>query len=218
MLDSLTTQEYRGLPALMMSGLRRINLIVGCNGAGKTRLLDQIELYAPQRATDANVAERAFYKGGRETLEGVQLLAPYVRKLAFIRGGIYADIGESCFLPLEQMGLGASRVGRIAGLIAASRDGVVIADDIDQSIGHNAIEAVWGLIHRLTLQYDVQLFASLHSAEFLRGAIDYYNKTDLGLLAAYRIDGPRAGRPHRLTQYVDEDLRTVLEGDWEIRG
>lgn len=46
MYDSLTIKDFRAFPSLELQGLSRVNLIVGKNNAGKTSILEAIEMLA----------------------------------------------------------------------------------------------------------------------------------------------------------------------------
>ena len=48
MISSLNINGYRGLENFEMTGLGRINLLVGTNNSGKTSVLESIHLLASQ--------------------------------------------------------------------------------------------------------------------------------------------------------------------------
>lgn len=83
MLTSLRVQNFRGLSSLEITGLGRVNLLVGANNVGKTTVLEALSLYgaAPVRLV-ANLArnlDQLLTLRGDQTRPGADRLSAFAR-------------------------------------------------------------------------------------------------------------------------------------------
>lgn len=85
-------------------------------------------------------------------------------------GQIYFDLGQSfrALLPINLMGDGIQRLLDIASAIANVAGGIVLIDEIDNGLHYSALRILWKGILQAAREYDVQVFATTHSAEALR--------------------------------------------------
>ena len=83
---------------------------------------------------------------------------------------IYFDLGTSfrTLLPLNLMGEGIQRLLDIISAMASRIGGVVMIDEIDNGLHYSALRILWKGILQAAREYDVQIFATTHSAEALR--------------------------------------------------
>jgi len=76
MIESVEIENFRGFRELQLSGFRRINIIVGDNGAGKTGFLEAMYLAASQ--TVESVAKLRIWRGGAQTGQLIGLRSAYL--------------------------------------------------------------------------------------------------------------------------------------------
>lgn len=85
-------------------------------------------------------------------------------------GQIYFDLGNDfrTLLPLNLMGEGIQRLLDVITSIAHTAGGIVLIDEIDNGLHYSALRTLWKGILQAAREYDVQVFATTHSAEALR--------------------------------------------------
>ncbi len=85
MIESVEIENFRGFRELSLSGFRRINIVVGDNGAGKTALLEAMYLAGSQ--TVESVVKLRAWRGGPQTGQIIGLRHVY---LAYF-GDLFTD-------------------------------------------------------------------------------------------------------------------------------
>ena len=74
-------------------------------------------------------------------------------------------------LPLHDLGGGAVRLYRLLLSLFAARDGILLADEIENGIHHSSLPEVWNRARRWMREWRVQLVATTHSAECIEAAM-----------------------------------------------
>ncbi|HCU34868.1 MAG TPA: hypothetical protein DGT21_05255 [Armatimonadetes bacterium] len=73
-------------------------------------------------------------------------------------------------VPLGSLGEGASRMLTLAAsILAAERGDLVLIDEIDTGLHYSRMARVWHLVIRTAIEHDVQVFATTHSLDCIRG-------------------------------------------------
>ncbi len=113
--------------------------------------------------------------------------------------------------PIFLLGDGVVRiVGIVLGMVEA-RDGVLMVDEIDSGFHHSVLPQVWRAIGKAANDLNCQVFATTHSDECIRAAVD----AELTDLAYFRLqpdgDGVKAVR------YDLERLRSAQDLNVEVR-
>lgn len=87
-----------------------------------------------------------------------------------VGGQIYLDLGDNfrTLLPLNLMGEGIQRLMDVTSAIVIGKGNVVFIDEIDNGLHYSALRILWKGILQAAREYDVQVFATTHSAEALR--------------------------------------------------
>jgi AAA domain, putative AbiEii toxin, Type IV TA system/AAA domain len=298
MITSLELHQFRGFADLKLDGLKRVNLIVGKNNAGKTALLEGLAIgcdakknwdklptlfrpsigdvhrrsYAwliregesehalirlhlgetsiltrlfphthdPKKAHPDNVCvintdlvsiERsknaptiacrampvrpldpeeilhaystaALQSGGEELIDAVaNKMDPRVRKIRQHKlddGNIlFADIGLRQLLPLTQAGQGLYRLVSMLSGVFGGRPQVALLDEVDDGLHHSVLPDVWRGIAEAAELFDVQVFATTHSAECIEAAHEAYLDRaayDFSVIQLYRVQDAVQGR------------------------
>lgn len=86
------------------------------------------------------------------------------------KGRIYFDLGNqyNMLSSINLMGEGIQRLLTIVTAIAAIAGGIIFIDEIDNGLHYSALRILWKGILQAAREYDVQVFATTHSAEALR--------------------------------------------------
>ncbi len=128
---------------------------------------------------------------------------------------VFVDFGEETLHPLNLLGSGVVRAVGIAATIHGLRGGVLLVDEIDNGIYFKRLGDLWKGLSALASKYDVQVFATTHSAECIKAAAEnipagLYNAEPLRVYRLARGD-------QRTIPYDWESLQSVVELQAEIR-
>lgn len=130
---------------------------------------------------------------------------------------LYCDIGLNRRLPINVVGDGLNKLLSIILAIYDASDGIVLIDEIENSLHYSAQEILWEAIFEAAKAFNVQIFATTHSFENVKAYSAAYDKLNdkNDNLRLYRIE-----REKDRLQLIDIDhkvLKTSLESDWEVR-
>jgi AAA15 family ATPase/GTPase len=117
---------------------------------------------------------------------------------------------------LTQFGDGLQRVFHIAMQFAASRNGVVLIDEIENAIHHSLFKKLIPFIKELAEKFNVQLFITSHSKECIDAFFDDEAYNDK--IAAYRLD--KSGTGEIIVKRNDGELqgRLIKNKNADLRG
>ncbi len=117
--------------------------------------------------------------------------------------------------PLSWFGEGMRRMLYLGLLVAASRGGLLLIDEVENAIHVSLLQPFTRFLHQLAEEFDVQIFATTHSQEAIKAFLaDPHNPDDIvaytllrepdGKIVAERFAGPRLAK---LIELVDYDIR-----------
>lgn len=116
---------------------------------------------------------------------------------------------------LRSLGDGATRLFGVALNLAGSRGGFLTIDEAENGIHHSVHEAFWRMVLRTAEENDVQVFATTHSFDCVRGfaraAVDFPESE--GVLVRLEQEEERT----RAVVYSESELETAAEQDIEVR-
>ena len=86
-------------------------------------------------------------------------------------------------MPLSDLGGGTVRACRLFLNFFASREGILLVDEMENGIHHSALPDVWRHAHLWMREWNVQFVATTHSAECIDAAMDAFadNPEDLSI-------------------------------------
>jgi AAA15 family ATPase/GTPase len=128
---------------------------------------------------------------------------------------VYASIeGVAEKMPLGLVSTGLSRLIAFLVAIATNPEGIVIVDEIENGFYFDSMKDIWELLRKFCEKYDVQLFASTHSAECLEAAGEAAagKEDDFSLLRTERNKDVSIVR-----QFTGMSFRNAMMQDAEIR-
>ena len=154
-----------------------------------------------------------------EIVEILQCIDDRIRGLSILtrnnEPAIYVDFGQEHLLPASLMGDGALRLMAIAIAVGDSADGIVMIDEIENGIYFEAMEPVWKAIGEVATKYNVQIFATTHSAECLNAAHRAFSRMPSYDFAFHRLE--RSGQETHSFTFDQESLETALQTGLETR-
>lgn len=119
--------------------------------------------------------------------------------------------------PLSSFGEGMRRILYFGFLVAASRGGILLIDEIENAIHVSLFKPFTRFLHQLAEEFDVQVFATTHSQEAIKAFLaDPYQPEDIvaytlirepaGKIFAERFAGPELAKLIETTGY---DIRRI---------
>ena len=118
-------------------------------------------------------------------------------------------------VPLKSLGDGAVRLYGIALALANSRGGLLLIDEAENGIHHTAQYETWKLVLQTALANEVQVLATTHSWDCVRGFAYAAAEFEDGEGMLIRLD--RDNRGLRAVEYSKEGLLTAAEQGIEVR-
>ena len=174
-----------------------------------------IKLSSMQSAWNAILEE----KREKEIVEAMRILMPKIDSIHFRVGDqeegiLIGQEGVKLRLPIGSYGDGMRRLLAIS-LSLVSTNGCLLIDEIDTGLHWTVMEDMWRLVVEAAQRYDIQVFATTHSYDCIRG-LGALIKSQPDLSESVAIQ-----KVHRsLEQAVcipGEDIPTVVEQDIEVR-
>lgn len=123
--------------------------------------------------------------------------------------------GVDVKLPIGLVSSGIHKLITILLGMAATTNGVVMIDELDNGFYYKALPKVWESLQRFSEDFDVQLFVSTHSQECLRALLPTIGKKqdDFRLIRVETKGGKRTARV-----FGGKGLRAALQTATEVRG
>jgi AAA15 family ATPase/GTPase len=164
------------------------------------------------RIIEQSVEEIAFVQAAPEDIRKVRRPERTAKvKLKGLKSGI----------PLNSMGDGMLRVLQLALTIFPAKGGLLLIDEFENGLHWTAQEKIWRLVFKLATELNIQVFATSHSNDALKGfAIAANAHPEVGTLI--RLTRPEldstSGEPSATVASFDEvSLLAATEAEIEIR-
>ncbi|MEH1935468.1 MAG: AAA family ATPase [Nostoc sp.] len=167
-----------------------------------------------------------------EVISALKLIEPKVSGVAFVediskeRGGNNRRQGGDNRIPLvkiegidepltlKSMGDGMTRLFHIIVALVNARDGILLIDEFENGLHWTVQPKVWDIVFRFSERLNVQVFATTHSRDCVKGFESAWNKCP-SLGAFFRLEAK--DNLIKVTEYTSETLTDSLETDVEIR-
>jgi hypothetical protein len=154
-----------------------------------------------------------------DVIDALRLIEPNVERIEVLSEpsgpSISLDLGLDALVPLNVSGEGMVRLFSIILELVASRDGVLLIDEIDNGLHYSVMPKLWKLLGELAEKHNVQVFGTTHNDDIIRSALEMFADTE-GILGLFRID--KRGSQHVMVSYSDEAMEAVREVPFEVRG
>jgi len=122
--------------------------------------------------------------------------------------------GESERLPLKAMGDGITRLFHIALAMVNAENGVLLIDEFENGLYWEVQEQLWPVIFKMAEELNVQVFATTHSNDCLKGFVNAWaERPELG--AVYRLE--RSGEDTRARPLPRLNVTAALASEIEVR-
>ena len=157
-----------------------------------------------------------------QILEVVKILEPKIKSLSIVTIGdaseIHAEvIGFPRKIPISLMGDGVGRILTIVLSILASKDGLVLVDEIGNGLHHSKLTELWKAINKACKITNCQLIATTHSYESLVAASKNESGFNSSSFSYIRLDAIKNSEKLKITQYTYDELSNALAAEFEVR-
>lgn len=118
-------------------------------------------------------------------------------------------------VPLKSLGDGALRMFGMALALSNSRNGLLLVDEAENGIHYSVQRDFWHMILRTAVENDVQVLATTHSWDCVKGFAQAAeaNEDVEGVLV--RLE--RVGESIRVVRYPEEEVKVAAEQGIEVR-
>lgn len=123
--------------------------------------------------------------------------------------------GEKHPVPLKSLGDGAVRLLSVALGLANSAGGFLVMDEAENGIHYSAQRRFWRMVLETAHENDVQVLATTHSWDCVRGFAEAVSDLDSIKGAVLRIE--RKGEEAWAVEYSEDQLRVAAEQRIEVR-
>ncbi len=142
-------------------------------------------------------------------VEALRIIEPGISAVSMVGGDGYSRMkmvlarvkGMPRPVPLRSLGDGVNRLFSIALSLVNAKGGVLLIDEFENGLHYSVQADVWRMIFALASSLDVQVFATTHSEDAIRGF----------LVAA--AESPSQAGVLKLVRRRDESISAVFEGD-----
>lgn len=198
-------------PPLVHGAVSRPITVVGTSSIAKddvATLWDKV-VFTPQR---------------EKVLDALRLIEPKIEALAFVgdssRVGLGRRIpiveirGSGEGLPLRSMGDGLTRLFHIALAMVNAQQGVILIDEFENGLYWEVLERLWPVIFKMAEELNVQVFATTHSSDCIKGFADAWkNDSSSGMM--YRLE--RTKSSVNAFPLPVQNLQDALAANVEVR-
>ncbi len=152
--------------------------------------------------------------------EALRILEPVAQKPIFMDNVMYVDAGLPQRIPINLMGDGIRKIVSFLTSIYACRGGVVLIDELSNGFHYSVMKDMWNIVIRAALKNDVQIFATTHDEDSIKG----FHKAANELRAE---TGSDVATGFKLQRIADDELKSyrfsvsqlgyAIEQEMEIR-
>lgn len=101
--------------------------------------------------------------------EALKILEPNAKDPVFMDSVMLVDVGLSLRIPINLMGDGIRKIVSFLTSIYACRGGVVLMDELSNGFHHSVMKPMWDIVIRAAIKNDVQIFATTHDEDSIKG-------------------------------------------------
>ena len=151
----------------------------------------------------------------------INLMLPRVKGVEILTDGMgksYLSVltSDGVQLPLSDLGGGIARLSRLLLSCCASRDGMLLVDEIENGMHHSMLGDIWTLARRWMHEWNVQLVATTHSDECIDAAMTAFADAPEDLSIHNLFMNEETGNVQAAT-FSGESLEGARDLDLEIR-
>ena len=155
-------------------------------------------------------------------IDALRIIEPDIDRLAYVeestreRTTVVRLKNDNHVLPLRCMGDGINRVLTIILALVNCDSGFLLIDEFENGLHYSVQEQLWKIVFKLSKMLNVQVFATTHSEDCIRGfesvLNDNQNIVDGKLIRLDNVNGKI-----KQTEFTAGELKTAADNDIETR-
>lgn len=153
--------------------------------------------------------------------DALRIIEPSVERIAFVgdntreRTAVIKLSGNTNPLPLRSMGDGINRILTIILALVNCDHGFLFIDEFENGLHHTVQEKLWDIIFKLSKDLNIQVFATTHSEDCIKGFENSLNKANDFDGQLIRLDNHNGIL--KLVEYNAEELKIATDFNIETR-
>lgn len=147
-------------------------------------------------------------------IDALRLIEPKLKDFVVSQDDVLVDIGYSKRIPINMMGDGARKILSILTTIYECKKGIVLIDEISNGFHYSVMKDVWLAVINAAKRNDVQIFATTHDIDSIRGLRDAAISDSDDIIACYKLQRTQDAelKPyHYSLESVDYSLNQAIE-------
>ncbi|MDE7418908.1 MAG: AAA family ATPase [Muribaculaceae bacterium] len=153
-------------------------------------------------------------------LSALREIDPNIKDIQLVGDEILVDIGAEQRLPINMTGDGLRKLLMIIISIFRCKNGIILIDEIDNGLHFSAMKVLWKAILIATRENNVQLFATTHNIDSLKGLSYILGNEDFSSyreeISAYKLIRGNNGVVSAL-KYDYQSFRYSINQELEMR-
>ncbi len=121
-------------------------------------------------------------------LEALKIIEPKISDFHYSDGDILVDIGFEQRVPINVLGDGVRKMVSLLTSVYECRDGVLLVDEISNGFHYSVMENLWKAMVNACLANNVQLFATTHDLDSIKGVADSIDDEYVSAFHLEKID------------------------------
>ena len=157
----------------------------------------------------------------QKLIDAANLIYPKIRNIEILtderrESSLWASTADGRRLPLSDLGGGTVRACGLFLNFFASREGILLVDEMENGIHHSVLPDVWRHAYLWMREWNVQFVATTHSAECIDAAMDAFahNPEDLSI---HKLFNNEETREIEAATFTGETLEGARDLHLEVR-
>lgn len=152
--------------------------------------------------------------------DALNILEPDAKDPIFMENVMLVDVGLPQRIPINLMGDGIRKIVSFLTSIYSCRGGVVLIDELSNGFHHSVMKSMWDVVIRAAIRNDVQIFATTHDEDSIRG----FQQAAQGVLDG---NGKEVATGFKLQRVANDELKSyrysveqlgyAIEQEMEVR-
>lgn len=152
--------------------------------------------------------------------DALKILEPKASNPIFMDSVMLVDVGLPQRIPINLMGDGIRKIVSFLTSIYACRGGVVLIDELSNGFHYSVMKAMWEIVIRAAIRNDVQIFATTHDEDAIRGfqqaALAVAGEEQNKIAAGFKLQRI-AGDELRAYRFSVSELGYAMDQEMEVR-
>ena len=149
-------------------------------------------------------------------LKTLREIDSHIQGITLVGQQLMVDIGRECRYPINLMGDGMRKLVALLANLYVRKGGVILIDEIDNGFHYSVMPILWKSIIDAAITNDIQIFATTHNMDSLKGLNRASKDMSFSDLSLYKLIGKQEGILAAI-RYNTEQFSFTIEQELELR-